>query len=469
MVAQALLDAERHVAELLTRKLTAEQRDRLDGLLAPHATVKTSSLAWVRQPPGRPGRRAFAAILDWLAALRTIGLDPELTDVVHPERLRRLTGEGARLTAQHLATLKPNRRRAVLVATALEAQVTLTDDAVLMFERLFGQMFRRVERREEATLKRDRRTITGKIRLLARLGDTLLAARISGDDALAAVERLIGWDALGAEVEEAKRLVRADPLDPVEIARSNFPVLRQIGPAFVQAFTFVAVPACSALARGVEIVRLLGAGRLRKLPADAPIGFIRQTWRRRIGRDGIDRRTYEFCMLAELRDRLPAGDMWVEESRRYRAVEQQLIPAPVFAAMREAGPLPVPLPGSAAEWLAGRRQVLARRLGEVATKVCADALEDVSLRAGRLRISPLKAVTPDEAEGALARLYAHLPPIRVTDLLAEVDRWTGFAGCFTHLTTGRTHDDPRAVLIAVLADATNLGHARMAEACDLVS
>lgn len=66
-------------------------------------------------------------------------------------------------------------------------------------------------------------------------------------------------------------------------------------------------------------------------------------------------------------------------------------------------------------------------------------------------------------------MYGHLPAIRITDLLAEVDRWTGFSKCFTHLTTGRVHDDPRTVLTAVLADATNLGHARMAEACDLVS
>ena len=127
------------------------------------------------------------------------------------------------------------------------------------------------------------------------------------------------------------------------------------------------------------------------------------------------------------------------------------------------------MPGTAAEWLAERRALLARRLAEVATKVEADALEDVQLRAGRLRISPLKAATPDEAEAALTPLYAHLPSILVTDLLAEVDRWTGLAGCFTNLTQGRTHDDPRAVLTAVLADATNMGHARMAEACDLVS
>src|SRR3546814_12292079 len=100
--------------------------------------------------------------------------------------------------------------------------------------------------------------------------------------------------------------------------------------------------------------------------------------------------------------------MWVEGSRRYRAVEQQLIPAPVFAAMREAGPLPVPAPASAAEWLTDRRSLLARLLSELTVKVELDALEDVRLSAGRPRISPLKPATPDAAEGALAPLSAPL-------------------------------------------------------------
>ena len=131
------------------------------------------------------------------------------------------------------------------------------------------------------------------------------------------------------------------------------------------------------------MMRQLGLGRLRKLPADAPISFIRQTWRRRIGRDDMDRRTYEFCVLAELRDRLRAGDMWVEGSRRYRAVEQQLIPAPVFAAMREVGPLPVPLPDTAAEWLSERRAQLARRLADPVR--VARQIGEHRLRAGERR------------------------------------------------------------------------------------
>lgn len=42
-------------------------------------------------------------------------------------------------------------------------------------------------------------------------------------------------------------------------------------------------------------------------------------------------------------------------------------------------------------------------------------LEDVQLTNGCLRISPLRAITPDEAEGALAPLYAHLPSIWIVD------------------------------------------------------
>lgn len=411
------------------------------------------------------GARLVRVLLDECRRRRIIV--PGISSV---ERLRRLCQEGARLTAQHVRTLQAARRRATLVATVLETIVTLTDNAVLMFDRLMGQMFRREQNGEDTAFKRDRRTINGKIRLLAQLGDALISAKMSGGDIGAAVEAAIGWDDLGREVDEARKLVRPDAVDPVAIAASNYPVLRQVGPSFIATFAFGAVPACHSLARAVTIMRDLHLGCLQKLPADAPMGFIRQGWRRAIGRDIPDRRTYELCVLVEFRDRLRAGDMWVEGSRRYRAVEQQLIPGPVFTAMRMAGPLPIPAPDTASAWLTERRERLGRRLAEVRRKAEMDMLKDVQLSpACTRRIAPLKAVTPEEAETAVAPFYAHLPSIRITDLLAEVDRWTGFSQCFTHLQSGRVTDEPRATLPAVLADATNLGHTRMAEAYNLVT
>ena len=167
--------------------------------------------------------------------------------------------------------------------------------------------------------------------------------------------------------------------------------------------------------------------------------------------------------------RLRAGDIWVEGSRQWRAVEDQLIAPALFAAMREAGPLPVAAPATAEEYLAERRALLERRLAEVAAKAAADRLEDVRIKGDELKITPLKAVTPEEAETLANRLYRMMPNLRITSLLAEVDRWTGFSGAFTHLHSGAPADDRRVALTAVLADATNLGLTRMAEACAVAS
>jgi TnpA family transposase len=51
-------------------------------------------------------------------------------------------------------------------------------------------------------------------------------------------------------------------------------------------------------------------------------------------------------------------------------------------------------------------------------------------------------------------------------LLEEVDSWTQFSKAFTHLYTGRPVADRSGLLTAILADATNLGKTRMAEATE---
>ena len=50
------------------------------------------------------------------------------------------------------------------------------------------------------------------------------------------------------------------------------------------------------------------------------------------------------------------------------------------------------------------------------------------------------------------------------ELLAEVEARTGFLCAFPELRSGRAHSNPQAVLAAILADATNLGIERMANA-----
>ena len=174
-------------------------------------------------------------------------------------------------------------------------------------------------------------------------------------------------------------------------------------------------------------------------------------------------------MLSELRDRLRAGDVWIAGSRQYRSFEDRLISAETLRELQQAGTLPVAADPDFDQFIAARQALLEERLKVVDAHAAAGKLAQVTISNGVLKIAPIEKSTPPEAEVLAARLYAVLPRIRVTDLLAEVAGWTLLPDCFTHLRTGETAADSRILMAGLLADGLNLGLTRMAEACSIAS
>jgi TnpA family transposase len=74
-------------------------------------------------------------------------------------------------------------------------------------------------------------------------------------------------------------------------------------------------------------------------------------------------------------------------------------------------------------------------------------------------------LTSDRAKQLALRSYGFVPPTRITDVLSQINRWTGFVGHFEHVSSGLPPDDERTFLAALIAEATNLGLSRMAEVC----
>ena len=207
-------------------------------------------------------------------------------------------------------------------------------------------------------------------------------------------------------------------------------------------------------------------GALGDVPDIVPMPFASRQWRALVADNAkTARRTYETAVVATLRDRLRAGDAWVEGSRDYRRFDAYLPPAHdaerVFA---ESG-----IETDAGVWLARRREWLHERLGEVGAKLARGQLEGVRLENARVRITPHDAVTPPAAERLDRAIDALMPRIRIPDLLWEVNSRTGFLDAFTDLRSGRVHSNRAAILATVLAGATNLGLERMAHASSGVS
>lgn len=368
LVAAVLVSAKRHVTEQLTRELSPLQTEALDSLQTSDEGAVMSVLAWARQPPGAPNHKALKRTVDQLIRLRAVGLDPTCAEGVHPERLRKLAREGNRFTAQHLRSLSLPRRRATLVATVLDTVTRLTDDAVGLFDRAVGRMVRRAEAREESAVLRDAKAVGDKVRLLVRLGAALIAAKKEKADLDGAVTSAVGWDRLAASIAEAERLSRPEKTDLNALAGRAWTVLHRLGPIFLAAFRLRAIPAGTPTLRAAEALRDSYASGGRTWPKSLPTSFLRPAWRDAVLRSEGQgqtqhRRTWEAATLLPLRDRLRAGDIWVEGSRQWRAIEDQLLSPALFTAMRAAGPLPVAVPASAQDYLAHRRDLLQRRLG----------------------------------------------------------------------------------------------------------
>jgi TnpA family transposase len=462
--------ARREIERRLTDGLSLEQRHQLDALTQRRAETGQSRLGWLRQMPQATKPAAMLGLIERLNHVRAIGIDAARGHRVHQTRLAQLAREAGRTTAQHLAGYERQRRHATLAAITLDLGPALTDQAIDLFERLVGTMFSKAETRHARAFQAEGRAINEKVRLYARVGAALIAAREAGQDPFAAITAVIPWERFRVSVAEAEALARPEDFDSYEKLGEHYAAMRRWAPAFLASFSFQGVPAAASLLRAVDTLRAMNEAGALKLPKSAPTGFIRERWARYVMPGGeIDRRYYEFCVLSELCGRLRAGDVWVVGSRRYRSFEEHLISREAQQELLQNGTLPVAVDPDFERFIAGRRARLDGRLAAVDTKAKDGLLLDVSLEKGVLKIAPIEKSTPPEAEALAARLYAMLPRIRITNLLSEVARWTLFTDCFTHLRSGETVADPQILMAGLLADGLNLGLTRMAEACTIAS
>ena len=462
--------ARREVHRRLTHGLSAEQRRGLDALVQRRENTGQNWLTWLRQMPQAAKPSAMLGLIARLEHVRAIGIEPGRGHQVHQARLAQLAREAARVTVQHVADYERQRRHATLVAIGLDLGAVLTDQAIDLFDRLVGAMFRKAEGRQARAFQADARAINDKVRLYARVGAAVIAAQEKKQDAFAAITGVIAWERFRTSVAEAEALMRPEEFDAYENIGEHYAGVRRWSPAFLDAFAFEGMPAAASLLRAIEVLREANRKGSAVLPKSAPTGFVRQRWASLVLPSGIiDRRHYELCVLSELRGRLQAGDIWVSGSRRYRSFEERLISEGTLDELQQAGTLPIAVEPDFEQFIAGRRMLLDARLAAVDARAKDGLLPDVSIHRGVLKVAPTEKSTPPEAEALAARLYAMLPRVRITDLMAEVAGWTLFPDCFTHLQTGIAAADTRTLLAGLLADGLNLGLTRMAEACSVAS
>lgn len=285
----------------------------------------------------------------------------------------------------------------------------------------------------------------------------------------------IGWERLRSAQSSALPPLLRDHGHLAALGGS-YGYLRQFTPQVLEAMQFAEGTAATELLAAVEILRELNATGARKVPDDAPTGFIPARWRGYLdtaanaGNVTAYRHHWELCVLLALRDGLRTGDMFVPGSRRYSNPAAYLLSPEKWTDQRAEFCRLVGKPADALTGLAEVEDELRTALGEL-EQTLAEGHGPVRLDdEGDLVISPLSAEdVPAEAMALKAELTEMLPFAPIVSLLIEMDKRTGFLDCFTHAggKQTRTPELKRNLIAVLIAHSTNLGLTRMADACGI--
>ncbi|HEY3849071.1 MAG TPA: Tn3 family transposase, partial [Acetobacteraceae bacterium] len=451
--------ARKRATDALLEDLSPEQIRKLGDLLRPDPTIGMAPLAWLKALPSAPKADHVRELIDRLRMVRGIGLAPEAAGRIHAARFQQFVREGQISDAYQLERYAAHRRRAIVVAVAVDLEARLTDAVLDMADRLIGGMFARAKNLQQRRYSASTRDVGRLMRLFHSTIGALAAAQEGDRDGFEIVDEVVGWPKLLRVRDEVKDLADLAEEDPLIRASDSYVTLRKFAPVLLGALAFRATRVNDPMLMALKLLADLNHSGRRDLPPDAPMPF-RKEWQRLVRKEGrLNRRLYETAVFATLREKLRSGDIWVERSSNYRRFDSYLLPAasvPIAADLK--------LPATADEWLATRGRELDERLTRFARQLRRGELNGIELRDGHLHIAPVKAATPPEADALADRLAALLPPVRITELLHEVNRATGFASAFVNLRTGERCDNENALLAAILADATNLGLTRMAAA-----
>lgn len=407
------------------------------------------------------------AHIDRLKFCLAVDLPNGIERRIHQNRLLKIAREGGQMQSTDLAKFEPNRRYATLVAIVIESKATIIDEIIELHDRIIGRIFNQARNKHQQAFVASGKSINEKVELYSLIGKALIQAKQQNTNPFDAIETIISWEALAQSIQATETLVQPNDFDFLPRINDSYKTIRLYAPAMLEILPFYASRGTDSLLQAINVLREMNQQSSRKLPDNPPSQFIKPRWHKLVYTDeGIDVKYYEMCVLLELKNALRSGDIWVQGSRQFKAFDEYLLPKDNFQTLLHNQALPIAIDTDCQTYLQSRLNLLTTELKKTNKLAKSDKLPEASITATTgLKITPLDTIVPESTQVLIAQIASMLPHIKITELLLEVDDWTGFSGEFTHLKTDETAKDKHLLLTTILSDGINLGLRKMAESC----
>lgn len=466
LVWEAKNKSEKFIINTIVSSLNPTQRNKLNDIvfLQSEKLKGKTILGWLKEPIGSPSPDNFLKVIEKLEYIRSLNLENTQLVKVHKNKINQIYSLAQRYEPYDFREFNIDKRHMLLSVFLLNLAKDLTDKAFEIHDRLIINLMAKGRKAQEEIQKQNGKKINEKIIQFTSIGKALIKAKENDLDPYKVIEEIMDWSTLVKSIEEAKTLTRPEDYDYLDLLHRRYSFLRRYTPKLLKVLEFKSTKSNEPILESIEIIKFLNESGKRKVPDNSPVDFISKRWKNHVfENDGsINRHYYEMAVLTELRDRVKAGDISISGSKQYKDFEDYLLSKNEWINSKENNKLSVSL--SFDEYIQDRLNSLNERLRWLSKNM--KNISTISIDNCKISIARLENITPKEAKELSFSLYKLLPKIKLTDLLMDVARITGFHKEFIHASTNKKPDTEDTILImaALLGMGTNIGLSKMADA-----
>lgn len=417
-------------------QLSAEDKSRLDELIANDLPSHTTAFHRVKKLPKRASRKHLEEVLEQLQWLESLGdIDASLHSIP-AAKVRHLANQANALDAGNLKATSPERRYAMILALIQRMRVRARDDLAEMFIRRIATLHTKAKEELLSIQQRQRKTAEELVAKLDRVLEILIEEREDAPTGRRVRDLLAPDGDLDRLREDCAAIRIWGGSNHLPLLWRFFTSHRAVMMRLVRALHFVPATQDRSVLDALAIVLDNENRKAEWLDEAVDLSFCSDRWRKLVERSealgpSINRRFLEVCVFSHLASELRSGDICIRGSEAFADYREQLLAWSECEQRLPAYCDKIGIPATAAECVNEIKQLLTTTAQHV-DQIFPDLKGEVAIGADGDPI--LRKVTAKEVPSsaiALAETIAQRQPTRnLLDILANIEHWTNFTRHF---------------------------------------
>ena len=444
--------------EQVFEQMSPELRRAIDDLLQTSGGNQRTYFNQLKEYPPAAKISSLKRYLERYNNLVATGInefEEKQIDTAFLHYLYRLT---KRYSAKDMKRFKDHKRYALMVCFLLESRKILLDHLVKMHDQYMTELCRQTKNSHDKKHKEFRKRQKKAIDAVLDTTDVLL--EWPDDQPLFKQDlwQRIDQKHLLISIDDLRIFKRLEERGYCDLLLTRYPSLRKYFADFIR-LPFEVAKGSGPLIKAIQIVQQLDNGELKKLPETTPIAFIPRELTRSLKNQGgsINRNVWEMGLALAMKDALRSGDLYLPQSKQHVSFWDLTLNESNWDETRQTvyTELQQPPPHEVRAVISAQFH---ESVSEANKRFGLDNFAEINN--GRLKLKrDDKLDVPDKVSRLQKVIDAHMPTIRIEQLLMEVDQMTHYSRLFVPIQHHQSRPKAfyKSLMAALISQATNLG------------